>query len=128
MERSAMNDRWSLADLAAAAIAFAAGATTAFVDTHSREVQLPAAMLLLFAAALGLARPRLAWVWAILIGGWLPLAAFTGVFGPATGPGDNSPGHVGYLLPIAIAMIGAYAGAGAAHVARLVSPGAGTAR
>jgi hypothetical protein len=109
-----MNDRWSIADVAAGVLALSAGVLTALVDTHSTEVQLPAAMLLLYAGSLGLARPRGAWLWAVLLAMWIPIGGLTHMFGPQAGESDTSPIHVGYLLPFALALVAAYAGAGIA--------------
>jgi hypothetical protein len=63
--------RWLF--LAAAALGFA----IAYVDALPTwdDTGVTAGMLLLAAALLGLLGPRRAWLWALLIGGWIPVHA-----------------------------------------------------
>ena len=54
------------------ALAVGLAAFTGWVDVHNSEVQPAAACVLVFSGVLSIARPRLAWLWALLIGLSIP--------------------------------------------------------
>lgn len=85
------------------------GIGLAYIDSRPAwdDTGLEAFAILLLAAAFGALAPRRPWLWAVLIGGWIPLLAlFTS---------HNS----GTMMAFAIAVAGAYLGAG---LRRLLAP------
>jgi hypothetical protein len=61
------------------AAALAAGAAIAWIDSRPTwdDTGVTAAMLLVASGVFGFASPRLAWVWALAVGAWIPLVAMT---------------------------------------------------
>ena len=105
-----MEPRHPVARFAPYLLAAAAGGFIAWADAGASEPQPAAALILLFTAALGLARPAHAWRWALIVAGGIPFTATFGLLG-ANPTGDNSPFHLGLLLPLIPGLAGAYAGA-----------------
>jgi hypothetical protein len=89
------------------------GALTGLTDLRS-DVQLPALMLLAFGAFFGFARPRRAWLFALLLGLWVPLVALVaralGVASREAGAVTNQQVATSFLA-LGIAFAGAYGGA-----------------
>ena len=81
--------------------ALALGALLGFVDTRPGwdDTGITAGALVLACLLFGAARPRLAWLWALAIGGWVPALNIL--------LAHNSSA----LLVLAIAFVAAYAGA-----------------
>lgn len=91
------------------------GWLTAFTDHLSHEPQLPALLLLASSFFLAFARPRHAWRWALLIGVWIPAG---GLIGLTLKVAERPPSHsLAWLVPLILALVGAYGGAFAAQVA-----------
>lgn len=90
------------------------GLLIAWVDSRPTwdDTGITVGVLLLACAGFGAVRPGYAWLWALAIGAWIPLA------------GILFAGNYGTLLALAIAFIGAYAGALAR---RILLPEAGPA-
>jgi hypothetical protein len=94
--------RWATAGLGM--LAAALGWCIAWVDPRPTwdDTGVTAIALVVVAAALGWLRPQRPWVWALLIGGWIPLLESGWRPQPANG---------GVLPSLAVAGLGAYAGA-----------------
>jgi hypothetical protein len=72
------------------------------------DVQLTALLLLVFGFFAGYARPKYAWVWALLLGIWVPLAEFTAL---AIGLKlSYRPDILASAIALVPAFVGAYAG------------------
>jgi hypothetical protein len=86
--------------LLVAAVAF--GLLIAYVDSrpHWDDTGITVGSILLVSGLLGLALPGRAWVWALAVGGWIPLVEI-GLQGGGAGP----------LVALAVACVGAYGGA-----------------
>jgi hypothetical protein len=94
-------------------LAVVLGLLTGFIEVLSRDVQLPALMLLASSFFVAFARPRHAWRWALLISVWVPAG---GLVQWILGSGAAPPGHAGTsFLALIPASLGAYAGTGAAR-------------
>ncbi len=68
---------WLKADLWLPLLTMLFGVIIGLIDLNSTEPQLPALMLLSIGFFAGYAKPKYAWVWALLLGIWVPLAEFT---------------------------------------------------
>jgi hypothetical protein len=91
-------------------LALAGGIFAGWVDFNNDEPQAAVLVILVVTFLLGLLRPRLAWLWAIIVALCLP-----GVYLVATNLGYQSvsppsPGWYASLLALIPAFIGAYAG------------------
>lgn len=53
------------------------GVLIGWMELYSTEPQLPMLLLLVFGFFAGYAKPQNAWVWALLLGIWVPFAEFT---------------------------------------------------
>ena len=94
-----------------ALLAAACGGVIGALDLVSPEVQPTVFLLLLFSGFFGLVRPRRAWLWALLVGGGVPLAHLVG---PALGkspPYAVEPARWMTILALVPALIGGAAGA-----------------
>jgi len=82
-------------------IALALGLLITWVDSRPTwdDTGISAGAILLVTAALGLAMPERAWLWALAVGGWIPLM---GIF---------VTHNYGSILALVVAFIGAYLGA-----------------
>ncbi len=82
-------------------MALVVGLGIAWVDSRPTwdDTGITAGVVLLATAAFGFVAPRRPWVWALAIGGMIPLL------------GILSSGNVASLLALAIALVGAYGGA-----------------
>ncbi len=86
--------------------------TTGYVNTHNAEVQAPMLCLLVSTLGLGLARPRRAWRWALIIGAAVPLSQAVAAVVRVSVPYPNDLHHVLSSIFVLIpAMLGAYVGA-----------------
>jgi hypothetical protein len=86
------------------------GLAVGYVNIHSAEVQPPVLTILVFTFLLGCLDPRRAWLWALILGGAVPLSyALSPVLGyPVPYPPD--PNIFAAFLAFIPAFIGAYAG------------------
>jgi hypothetical protein len=102
-------DRNLVGTVLAGLLAVAAGLGIAWVDVRSDEIVVALVPLLICRAMLGLARPRWAWLWGVLLGMWIPIAHWTGVLGAPIAPANDlfSP-----LLPLIPSTLAALAAAG----------------
>ena len=87
-------------------VALILGALITWVDSRPSwdDTGITAGVLLLVCAGFGAIHPRLAWLWALAVGAWIPLA------------GIVTAHNYGALLALGIALIGAYLGVAAHHV------------
>ena len=94
------------------AVAAGLGLVIAWVDSRPTwdDAGITAGAILLTAAAFGAAWPARAWLWALAVGGWVPLIAIAQ--------------HSNYasLLALGVAFAGAYAGAVGRKAMRAPSP------
>lgn len=89
--------------------AIALGAVVGYVDLVSEEVQLPALLLLGSAFILGLLSPRLAWLWAAMLGLSIITAHGVGYLFNLQLPYQTSLVPM-IVLPLMLAAAGAFAG------------------
>ncbi|MEP7188533.1 MAG: hypothetical protein ABI901_04980 [Roseiflexaceae bacterium] len=91
-------------DILTLLVALILGALIAWVDSRPTwdDTGITAGVLLLVCAGFGAIHPRLAWLWALALGAWIPLA------------GIVIAHNYSSLLALGIALIGAYLGL-AAH-------------
>ena len=96
--------------LVAFTLALAFGIFAAYVDFHNDEVQPPLLVIVCGCFILGLARPRAAWRWALIVGLVLPIAHWLapqfGIY-PKVPPTPNNFAALIVLIP---AFIATYAG------------------
>lgn len=113
-----MNPKSLVALVAAALSSVAAG----YLNTHTDELLVVLPAVVLAAGALGLAQPRLAWLWAAMLGLSLPLSAALFLLLNLRTPYPNDwPNVATSLAALAPALVAAYLGAGI----RLAVDGAG---
>ena len=94
--------------LFAALLAIIAGLGIAWVDARADEVVVAVVPLLIAGALLGLARPRLALLWGVLLGIWIPIEHWTGMLGTPVAPSSSALGPLLALIPATLgALIGA---------------------
>ncbi len=84
------------------------GIVVGWLDSRATEVSASVLMLLTFGFFAGFARPRLAWLWALLLGIWVPVFAVAASSLRVTNP--TSSELVTSFLALLIALTGAYAG------------------
>jgi hypothetical protein len=96
---SAAPGRWFFLLLAAAV---AGGLAIAWVDSRPSwdDAGVIAGVICALSSMFGCAQPRRPWIWALAIGGWIPLLALARSGSPAS------------LLALGAGGVGAYAGAG----------------
>lgn len=82
-------------------IALAIGLSLAWVDSRPGwdDTAVMVGAILLITAVFGVLQPRRVWIWALAIGGWIPLV------------GIVLHQNYGSLLALGIALLGAYSGA-----------------
>ena len=98
---------WLKADLWLPLLTIFLGIIIGLSDLRS-DVQLTALLLLVFGFFAGYARPKYAWVWALLLGIWVPLAEFTAL---AIGLKlSYRPDILASAIALVPAFVGAYAG------------------
>lgn len=109
-----MNGRPSGRTLIIAAIATLVGVAIAYVDSRPTwdDTGVTAAALLLAAFAAAAVAGRWPWLWALLVGGWIPAAAIAAGRDPSA------------ALALVFAVIGAYAGYAASRAAQSMRPAA----
>lgn len=94
------------------------GLVTGAVNARSTAAQPPMLCLLLSTAALGLWAPRLAWCWALLIGGAVPTSQALAFALHLPLPYPNDARHVLLALPVLLpALLGGAAGAALSRLA-----------
>ena len=106
----------TLRTLVVAAIALAGGAWIGYADSRSDDVFITLGMLFGFSLLLGVAGPRRAWLWPLLVATWVPVLD---VALPRLGFVPVRPGeHYGILsalavtaLTMAVSLAGSYGGA-----------------
>jgi hypothetical protein len=88
-----------------------------YVNIHANEVQAPVLTILVLTFLLGCLDPRRAWLWAICLGGAVPLSyALAPIFGYLV-PYPPDPNIFASFIALIPAFIGAYAGVLARRVA-----------
>jgi hypothetical protein len=100
--------RYTNALLVALALLF--GAFAGWADVHTDDTQFVVFFVLLFSFVLGVARPRLAWLWALIVGLGVPLAEEYAILTNMHTPWPQSGNLAGSLVAVVIAFAGAYAG------------------
>ncbi len=86
------------------------GLVTGYVNIHSDEVQAPVLSILVFTFLLGCLDPRRAWLWALILGGAVPLSyALAPIFGYSV-PYPPDPNIFASFIAFIPAFLGAYAG------------------
>jgi hypothetical protein len=81
-----------------------------YVNIHASEVQAPVLSVLVFTFLLGCLDPKRAWLWALILGGAVPLSyALAPTFGYAV-PYPPDPNIWASFIAFIPAFIGAYAG------------------
>ena len=100
---------WLKADLWLPLLTMFLGVIIGLIDLTSAEPQLPALLLLAIGFFAGYAKPKYAWVWALLLGIWVPLAEFTTL---AIGMKlTDRPDILASSIALVPAFVGAYGGA-----------------
>jgi len=96
------------------------GVLIGWMQLYSNEPQLPMLLLLAFGFFAGYAKPQYAWVWALLLGIWVPLAEFTAL---AIGLKlAYRPDILASCVALVPAFIGAYAGVAVQWAATRTQP------
>ncbi len=91
------------------ALALLFGACAGWTDVHTDDTQFVVLSVLLFSFVLGLIRPRLAWLWALLVGLGVPLAEDYALLTNMRTPWPQSGNVLGSLVAVVFAFAGAYA-------------------
>src|SRR5437763_402953 len=88
--------------------ALAGGAGIAYVDSRPGwdDTGVSAAAILALSGLLGMVSPDRPWLWAVLVGAWVPVVGL-------------AAGNLGSLLALAIAFAGAYLGATVGGLVRI---------
>lgn len=98
-----------------ACMAVAAGVTTGIIDFLSADVVAGGTLILIFTFLLGLKLPRLAWLWAVIIGGLVPIVwQIALAYGHM--PADPFSDAASASIAIGPAIVGAYFGALSRHI------------
>jgi len=98
--------------LALVLLALMLSLTTGYVNMHNAEVQAPMLCLLLSTVGLGIARPRSAWRWALMLGLAVPLSQALALVSHAAVPYPNDVRHaLSSAFVLIPAVLGAYTGA-----------------
>lgn len=92
-------------------VAILLGALVGFSDFRSKEVQPIVLMILIFTSIFGFWQPRSGWLWALLIGGGVPVAHFLNLVLGFAPPYPVMPNVFGSFIALIPAFIGAYTGA-----------------
>lgn len=105
-------------------LAVAFGALLGYIDLNSQEVQLPMLCLLLFSFTLGIAQPKAAWRWGVLMGLSIPISYFV-----AFAVNYRAVDPPRYPITLAVLIIPALVAAyGGAFASRLSQPAGNPAR
>ena len=82
-------------------VALSLGLVITWVDSRPTwdDAGITAAAILLVTAVMGVAMPERAWLWALVVGGWIPVV------------GIVWQGNYGSVLALVVAFVGVYAGA-----------------
>ena len=90
-------------------LAVLAGLAIAWLDSRQGwdDTGVTAGLILLTSGGFAALRPARPWLWAVAIGGWIPLL------------GIASSGNYGSLLALAVSFLGAYSGALVVRTIRL---------
>ena len=109
-----MNGRPTGRTLILVAIATVTGVAIAYIDSRPSwdDTGVTAGTLFLAAFVIAAVAGRWPWLWAVLVGGWIPVAAI------AVGRDSSA------ALALVFAFIGAFAGYGAARLGRSMRPAA----
>jgi len=92
------------------------GGSLAFLDLRNDEVQPAALMILVGAAVLGFAQPRMWWAWALALAAWIPAEY---LLSPLLHVPPQSPFNLGAVfLPPIPALLGAAVGMGLQYMRR----------
>jgi hypothetical protein len=95
-----------------AVIAVAGGAFVGYADSHSDDVFITLGILLGFSFLLGLLGPRLPWLWALLVGIWVPvLDTVLPLLGLAPREPGPSSSFLSFLAVTGLVMTVCFAGA-----------------
>jgi len=93
-------------------VAIAGGAFIGYADSHSDDVFITLGILIAFSFVLGFAGPRRPWLWAPLVGMWVPvLDAVLPRFGLAPREPGPSSSFLSFLAVTALVMAVCFAGA-----------------
>ena len=114
-------------------VAVAGGAWIGYADSRSDDVFITLGLLMSFSFLLGLAGPRRPWLWAPLVGIWVPVLD---TVLPRLGLAPQRPGEPFTFLSalavtglvMAVCFVGAYLGAFLAWAVRNMWPGSTVAR
>jgi NO-binding membrane sensor protein with MHYT domain len=98
-------------------------AAVGYVDTHAKtDDNLPMVLLLLVVTFLfGVAQPKQAWLWALIVGLGIPLAHLLGLLVGYRPPYPVGPNVFVTFIALVPAFIGAYLGVLARSVGQLLS-------
>lgn len=91
-------------------LALLLGLDIGWVNVLTDETPFVALPLLAATGILGLAWPRRAWRWALLVGVWLPLGQAFALLTSMRVPYPNDLSAVAQALAIGLGLVGAYAG------------------
>ncbi len=91
-------------------LAFVLGLFVGYLDFHSKEVQGPVLIILVFTFVFGFALPCRAWRWALLIGAGVPLCHIVNALLQLPPPYPVEPNVFATCLAFIPAFIGAYMG------------------
>ena len=96
------------------------GMLIGFIDMETDAVQLPVLLLLAFGSFIGFSHPRNAWLIALLLAMWVPVAQVARLLVP----GGHPEGFMisGCLLPFVFSMAGSYVGVAVCRGARMFHP------
>lgn len=93
-------------------LALAGGIFIGYADVHSDDVPVTLALLVGFSFLLGFLGPRRPWLWAVLVGIWLPvLDALLPALGLAPREPGSTPGLLSTLAVTGLVMAACFAGA-----------------
>lgn len=93
------------------------GLLIGYADSRANEVQPAVLLILIFTFVFGFLRPRLAWLWAILIGGGIFSIQLIYIAFSVTPSSPAQPNIFAALIALIPAFIGAYTGAAARWLA-----------
>ena len=118
-----MPSKSTIATVLVAVFALAGGVFIKYADSHSDDVPITLALLFGFSFLLGFLRPRWPWLWALLVGIWVPVLDTTlPALGLAPPEAHSTPGLLSMLavlgLVTAVCFAGAFAGALVGKAAR----------
>jgi hypothetical protein len=118
-----MGAKGTITDILLSLLALAGGFFVGYADARSDDEFITLGILIGFSFLLGILGPRRPWLWAVLIGIWVPLLDFVL---PKVGLAPTEPGESFGLLSafavaalvLAVCFTGAYAGAFLRRAAR----------